>query len=118
MIITTDTHMTQWFMNWRIGRYYLPNRDFWVLYRRDNINGVERVRRDVVADRIEDHSVKFPIFNTGRVLWLVEPGSEVLRQISSVYKLSGGRYVFYTDITGDSPSIKLDGVEIVPNGIQ
>jgi len=118
MIITTDTHVTQWFMNWRIARYYLPNRDFWVLYSRDSINGVERVRRDAVIDRIENHSVKLPIFKAGRVLWLVEPNSEVFRQLSSVYKLGGGRYVFYSDITPDSPSINLKGVEIVPNGIQ
>jgi hypothetical protein len=118
MIITTDTHMTQWFMNWRIARYYLPNRDFWVLYSRDGINRVERVRRDAVVDQSDSHPGRLPIFRSGRVLWLVEPNSEVLRQISSVYKIGGGRFVFFTDITPDSPSINLKGVEIVPNGIQ
>jgi dolichyl-phosphate-mannose-protein mannosyltransferase len=118
MIVTTDTYVEQWFMNWRIARYYLPNRDFWVLYNRGSTNGVERIRRDGVFDRKEDHSAKLPIFKDERVLWVVEPGSEVLKQISSVYKLTGGRYVFYTDITHDTPSITLKGVEIIPNGIQ
>jgi len=117
MIITTDTYMNQWFMNWRIARYYLPKRDLWVLYSRDNTSGVQRIRRDAVIST-ENKSVQLPIVKNGRVLWLVEPGSEVLKQLSSVYKLNGGRFVFYTDITGDTPSIRLNGVEIVSNGIQ
>ena len=118
MIITTDTYMNQWFMNWRIARYYLPKRDLWVLYNRDTTSGVQRIRRDAVIDTTDNNSVQLPIVKNGRLLWLVEPGSEVLKQLSSVYKLNGGRYVFYTDITGDTPSIRLNGVEIVPNGIQ
>ena len=118
MIITTDTYSDQWFMNWRIGRYYLPDRDFWVLYQRGSANGVQRIRRDVVWDKLENTSVKLPIFKEGRVLWLVEPQSEVLRQLGSVYKLGGGRYVYYTDIAAGSPSITLKGIEIVPHGIQ
>jgi hypothetical protein len=118
MIITTDIYLKQWFMNWRIARYYLPNRDLWVLYSRGSTSGVQRIRRDTVIETIENNSVKLPIVENGRVLWLVEPDSEVFKQLSSVYKLNGGRYVFYTDITGDTPSIRLNGVEIAPNGIQ
>jgi hypothetical protein len=118
MIITTDTYMNQWFMNWRIARYYLPKRDLWVLYNRASSSGVQRIRRDAVINTIENNSVQLPIVKNGRVLWLVEPGSDILKQLSSVYKLSGGRYVFYTDTSGDTPSVRLNGVEIVPNGIQ
>jgi hypothetical protein len=118
MIITTDTYVSHWFMNWRIARYYLPKRDFWVLFSRDSTNGVQRIRRDLVVDTIENNAVKLPILKGGRVLWLVEPDSEVLKHLSSDYQLSGGRYVFYTDISGDTPSVTLKGVQIVPNGIQ
>jgi dolichyl-phosphate-mannose-protein mannosyltransferase len=118
MIITTDTYVSHWFMNWRIARYYLPKRDFWVLFSRASTNGVQRIRRDLVVDTIENNAVKLPILKGGRVLWLVEPDSEVLKHLSSVYQLSGGRYVFYTDISGDTPSVTLKGVQIVPNGIQ
>jgi hypothetical protein len=54
----------------------------------------------------------------GRILWLVEPDSEVFKRLASVYRLNGGRYVFYTDITDDTPSVTLNGIEIIPNGIQ
>src|SRR5262249_21824085 len=32
IIVTTNMYVSQWFMNWRIGRYYLPSQDFWILY--------------------------------------------------------------------------------------
>src|SRR5438105_7313859 len=28
IIISTDSYVDNWFMNWRIGRYYLPQQDF------------------------------------------------------------------------------------------
>jgi hypothetical protein len=118
MIITTDTYVDDWFMNWRIARYYLSQRDFWVLFSRGSTNGVQRIRRDLVVDTIENDAVSLPVPKGGRVLWLVEPDSEVLKHLSSVYHLSGGRYVFYTDITNDTPSMTLKGVQIGPNGIQ
>ena len=118
IIITTDTYVDQWFMNWRIGRYYLPERDFWVLYSNGSTTGVQHIRRDKVIEKFESDSVELPIASNSRVLWLVEPQSDVFKQLDSVYKLNGGRYVFYTDIAGDSPSVRLKGVEIVPNGIQ
>jgi hypothetical protein len=118
MIITTDAYVDQWFMNWRIGRYYLPARDFWVLYRAGGTNGVQHIRRDVVVEKMENNSVRLPIFREGRVLWLIEPQSEIYKQLASVYKLGGGHYVFYTDIVAGSPAITLQGVEIIPNGIQ
>jgi hypothetical protein len=105
-------------MNWRIGRYYLPQRDFWVLYQKGKANGVQRIHRDAVMDKIESTSVKLPVFREGRILWLVEPQSEVHRQLEAVYRIAGGHYVFYTDIVADSPPITLKGVEIVPHGIQ
>jgi hypothetical protein len=118
VIITTDTYVNNWFMNWRIARYYLPKRDFWVLFSTGNSNGMQRIRRDVVVETMENKSIHLPLLKGGRILWLVEPDSEVFKQLSSVYKLNGGRYVFYTDIASDSPSITLKGVEINPNGIQ
>jgi hypothetical protein len=118
LIITTDTYVSNWFMNWRIGRYYLPKRDFWILFSRGSSNGVQRIRRDAVVETIESHSFKLPLLKGGRILWMVEPDSEVFKRLASVYRLNGGRYVFYTDITDDTPSVTLNGIEIIPNGIQ
>lgn len=114
MIISTDTFVDQWFMNWRIARYYAPDRDIWVLYSKGNMRGVQHVRRDTVIDKLENTSIKLPIFTMGRILWLIEPESEIHKKIASAYKLSGGRYVFYTDLDGNSGSINLNGIAIVP----
>jgi hypothetical protein len=114
MIITTDTHATQWFMNWRIGRYYLPQHDFWVLYKVRDHRGVQLYRRDSLIRKSENTTVRLPVFTYGRILWLIEPQSEIHRQLDAAYELGGGRYVFYTDLNGEYMPVHIDGVEISP----
>jgi hypothetical protein len=114
VIITTDMHSLQWFMNWRIGRYYLPNDDIWILYNNIPKTRIEHVRRDILIEMRNSIPFRIPVFREGRILWLVEPQSAILREISTKQKLNGGRYVFYSDITPDSPSFTLGEFEIVP----
>jgi 4-amino-4-deoxy-L-arabinose transferase-like glycosyltransferase len=114
VIITTNTYVEQWFMNWRIGRYYLPARDFWVLYNDTPKKRVEQVRRDIRLSVRDVAPLRVPVFREGRILWLIEPYSEVHRQISARQKLNGGRYVFYSEITPDSPAFVVGEFEIVP----
>ncbi|HEY2383277.1 MAG TPA: hypothetical protein VGK48_19040 [Terriglobia bacterium] len=119
MIVTTDANGEQWFLHWQIARYYLPDRDLWVLYNGGAKNRAERIRRDQTLEKREEGApVKVPVFREGRILWLIEPQSAIYRQLASTQKLNGGRYVFYTDITADSPPIRIDDFEIVPAGIQ
>jgi len=113
VIITTDAYVDQWFMNWRIGRYYLPEQDFWILHNDTNPKRVERVRRDLVLESREA-PVEIRIFREGRILWLIEPDSAFHKQVAAVQKLMGGKYVSYSDITGDSPPFTIDGIQIVP----
>jgi hypothetical protein len=114
IIVTTDTYRTQWFMNWRIGRYYLPERDLWVLYNDQTKKHVERVRRGNVVEASETVPLRVPIFRDGRILWVIEPDSEIYKQVAAAQKLSGGKYVFYSDVTADSPAFTIDQFEIVP----
>src|SRR4029077_6616299 len=48
IIISTDTYVDQWFMNWRIGRYYRPKQDFVILYNNAPKKRLEHIRRDVL----------------------------------------------------------------------
>jgi hypothetical protein len=114
IIISTDSYVTQWFMNWRIGRYYLPMHEFWILYNNVKQKRVEHVRRDVLLDMKETAPLRVPIFRQGRILWLIEPDSAIHKQIAATQRLSGGKFVFYSDITSDSPSFMVDDFEIVP----
>ena len=114
VIITTDRHKEQWFMNWLIGRYYLPNDEMWVLYHDIPRKRFERIRRDARLEMRNVAPYRIPIFREGRILWLIEPHSDIHRQIASTQQLNGGRYVFYSDITPESPAFMVDQFEIVP----
>ena len=114
MVITTDTYIEQWFLNWRIARYYRPNMDFWVLYKKGENHGVDRRRRDLSVEKLENRSVRLPVPADCRIIWLIEPGGDLHKRLMSQYKLLGGRWVFYMDIAGESGPIQLEGVELVP----
>jgi 4-amino-4-deoxy-L-arabinose transferase-like glycosyltransferase len=114
IIISTNRYKDQWFMNWLIGRYYLPARELWILFTDTSPKRVEHVRRDVLLFKRETPPLRVPIFREGRILWLIEPHSEIHEQIAATQNLSGGRYVFYSEITPESPSFTVDDFEIVP----
>ncbi len=115
IIISTDHYTDHWFMNWRIGRYYVPDQDFWILYTNLSTKRAERIRRDSVMDVRERPPLRIPIFQEGRIIWVIEPDSAIHKQLAAVQHLIGGKYVFYSDITKDSPAFKLDDFEIVPS---
>jgi hypothetical protein len=115
VIVTTDLNGDQWFLHWQIARYYLPRQDLWVLYNGAIKKRAERIRRDQLLEmRNQGGPVTVPVFREGRILWLIEPQSAIYKQLAATQKLRGGRYVFYTDITADSPSIRIDDFDIVP----
>jgi hypothetical protein len=115
IIVTTDLNGDQWFMHWQIARYYLPRQDFWVLYNGAAKKRAEHIRRDQVIEvRNTGLPVTVPVLREGRILWLIEPQSALYKQLAATQRLNGGKYVFYTDITADSPSIRIDDFDIVP----
>ncbi len=114
MILTTDSYVDQWFMNWRIGRYYLPDRDFWVLDSRMEHKSLQRIRRNTVVEARDALALSIPVFAQGRLLWLLEPDGPMYRNLASVANLNGGRYVSYIDITPDFAPFDADGFKIVP----
>ena len=59
--------------------------------------------------------LRIPIFQEGRIIWLIEPNSAIHQQLATTQQLMGGKYIFYSDITKDSKPIKLDDFEIVPS---
>jgi len=113
IIISTDSYVDNWFMNWRIGRYYLPQQDFWILYNNASPKRAERIRRDQSLEKRETAPLKIP-FREGRILWLIEPDSAFQKQLAKATKITMGKYVSYSDITHDSAPFTVDGFEIVP----
>ena len=115
IIISTDAYAEQWFMNWRIGRYYVPKQDFWILYNNIAKKRAERIHRESQLDLREIPPLRVPVFQEGRIVWLIEPNSAIHKQLAASQPLMGGRYVFYSEITKDSPPFKLDEFDIVPS---
>jgi Dolichyl-phosphate-mannose-protein mannosyltransferase len=113
-VISTDSYVDRFFMNWRIGRYYLPDRDFWIFYNDSNPKRVEHIRRDKRLESRETSPLEIPVFREGRILWLIEPGSAFHKEIAANQTLNGGKRVFYSDITPGSPPFIIDGVKIIP----
>jgi hypothetical protein len=114
IVVTTDGFVDKWFMNWRIGRYYLPNRDFWVLSEKQGKKSIERVRRNKTLESIAT-PLRIPISDDMRILWLLEPKGRYAAELAKSTPLHGEDQVYYTDITPDSAPIRLDGFEIVPS---
>jgi hypothetical protein len=115
IIVTTDALGDQWFLHWQIARYYLPKQDLWVLYNGAPQKRAEHVRRDQVIEmRNRGVPLTIPVFREGRIIWVIEPQSAIYKQLAATQKLQGGRYIFYTDITVDSPPIRIDDFDIVP----
>jgi hypothetical protein len=115
IIVTTDAVGDQWFLHWQIARYYLPKQDLWVLYNGPQQKKATLVRRDqVIEERNDRMPLAVPVFREGRIIWVIEPQSAIYKQLAATQKLQGGKYVFYTDITMDSPPIRVDDFVIVP----
>jgi hypothetical protein len=113
IIITTDSYVDRWFMNWRIGRYYLPDREFVVLYQTPGNKRAEKIMSNKQPAFSID-SLKIPVFQKGRIFWLLEPDGPVYKELAKLAPLQGGSYVFYVDVGPDSASIVVDGFEIAP----
>ena len=58
--------------------------------------------------------LEIPIFREGRILWLIEPDSAFHKHVAAAQTLLGGKYVFYSDITRESPPFTIDDVRITP----
>jgi hypothetical protein len=114
IIITTDTYADQFFMNWRVGRYYLPKQDFWILANDAKNKRIEHIRRDRVIESSATAPLRIPVFREGRILWLIEPNSRIHGEVAAAQTLKGGKYVFYSDITPDSPPFKIGEFEVTP----
>jgi hypothetical protein len=114
IIVTTDTVEKEWFMNWRIGRYYLPKRDLWILAPGQANKQIAHVRRDKLLEYRASNAITIPVFRQGRILWVLEPNSPFAQALAGKTLLNRGRYVFYTDITPDSPPLVVDGYTFVP----
>lgn len=114
VFVTTDVHTYNWFMNWRIARYYLPQENFWVVDDHSAEPKALHIMRDRVLESRAGPSTTIPVPRGGRVLWLLENGAAFQTAAKTVQTLSGGPYIYYTDIAMDARPFAIDKYNFVP----
>jgi hypothetical protein len=113
-IVSSDMQTVNWFMNWRIARYYLGS-DIWVMNELESPTSVTRVHRDQTLEKMTGDPVRISVPRGGRVLWLIEADGPFHRELKKVQgALQGGTHLWYTDIASDAQPFRVMNVEFVP----
>jgi hypothetical protein len=118
VIVTSDDKTVNWFMNWRIARYYAPEVDMWVLHDLLSSPRVQHIRRDRVLETRDGPVPQVPIPRGGRVLWLLEPDGPFQRALKAAHPtLMGGAHISYFDVAREAESFRVMNFEFVPSDV-
>ncbi len=114
VIVSSDLARKNWFLNWRILRYYEPDREIWSLVDDASPKTALRIKRYGYLESVSGDPAPIPVPKGGRILWVLEPlglFDDELRESVSVF---GGRYVAYSDLPDDAVPFKVAGFEFRP----
>jgi hypothetical protein len=113
VIVTTDVHRVEWFLNWRIARYYLPLHHFWIVTDQGTPPRAEHIRGGHVLESVTGQ-VRVPVPRLGRILWLLEPGGSFHSELVHRGAVTVGRRVLYMDVGGEAAPFRVFDYEFVP----
>jgi hypothetical protein len=114
VIVSNDLARRNWFLNWRILRYYEPTREIWSIADTASPRTALLVKRFGSLRSVTGDPVPIPVPKGGRIIWIVEPLGVFdveLRENAAVF---GGRYVVYSDLPDDAVPFKIAGFEFRP----
>jgi len=115
VVVSTDVPVANWYMNWRIFRYYEPDVDIWMLADLQDPHLIQHVHRDKISTTARGSDLKIPIPRGGRVFWLLEPEGPFQRALKQVLPgLRGGYYLSYLDVAADTTAFRVEDFEFVP----
>jgi hypothetical protein len=116
---------SNWFLNWRIARYYFPEADIRMAAAQKKPAETMEVRGSTLGRSSSGTPVDIPVPQHGRLLWLVETGGPIHKALAAAGLAHGGPRVFYTDLEPGSPPFQVMDFRIVPtttggatNGVQ
>lgn len=115
VIIAQDVPKQDWFLNWRIARYYLPDREIRVIEEQANQGATRTVRGRHVSVEESGSPVEIRLDHPSRILWLLEPGAELYKALEVSGRIQGGPKVFYTDVADEMPPFIVRNLRIVPH---
>lgn len=106
------------FLNWRIASYYLSERDIWVLIDDEtpDITGswTRLVRGRQTVERRGEDGLRIPVPAGGRILWLMEQDTPFVRELSQIFQVQRGRYVFFIDLKPQAGPFRIGSFKFVP----
>lgn len=116
VIVTQDVHEKEWFLNWRILRYYHPAREIWIAVEHKSPAELILARRDQASSIQTGSPVTAQLPPSVRILWLLEPGGRFQRELSKAASLKGGQRIFYTDLDETSGPLRVLDFVFAPGG--
>lgn len=109
IVSTDDVNRKDWFMNWRIVRYYAPGTDIWVAADQKE---VLKVRRDRIEHRTGNLDI--PVPRGGRIIWLIENGGALQQSLIAGKHIEPLQQLSYTDIAKDGQPFQAWGYTFTP----
>jgi len=115
VLVASDVHSEQWMLNWRIVRYYEPEREIWAISEDLPMRRALKIKRFDSLKSLSGETVSIPVPVGGRILFLLDPKSRVLEDLRRSSSLKGGRYVGYVDLPTDAAPMHVAGFEFMPS---
>jgi hypothetical protein len=118
VIIGQDAvQQSNWFLNWRIARYYFPDADIRMAASQRKPVQTMEIRGSRIGAISSGSPVHIRIPEGSRILWLVETGGPLHNALAAAGLARGGPRVFYTDLEPGSPPLQVMDFRIVPAAV-
>lgn len=114
VIVSNDLAKKNWFLNWRILRYYEPLREIWSIADDASPRRALRVKRYGSLESVTGDPVPISVPKGGRIIWIVEPLGIFDAELKENVSVFGGHYVVYNDLPDDALPFKVAGFEFRP----
>jgi hypothetical protein len=118
VILAQDVQRNDWFLNWRIARYYFPDLTIHVLADQSQPSETFTVKgMDVSMGRMGTPA-ELNVPERARLMWLVGPDTPLRTALEGMEGIQKGRRVLYTDLKEGSGPLRVMNFLIIPgNGI-
>jgi hypothetical protein len=114
VLLAQDVQLQEWFLNWRIARFYFPDLDIRVLADQKKPLEVHRARGSDFKLAGSGDLVEIPVPQQSRILWLAGPDTPLRKAIDATPAIQTRTRVLYADLTAGAKPFQVNGFLITP----